>query len=104
MKPFECVGTAREINAALSRTAEKYERAGLPLPRLMTGRFGEKAFGDRICGEEASGEEASEEKASPSSDFSKLLDEFNDENSVPEKFRPFVEKMYAFVREEEKWE
>lgn len=34
-KPFECVGSRREVNTALLLTAERLEKEGKPLPALL---------------------------------------------------------------------
>lgn len=79
VKPFECVGTHIEINAALKATAEKYIAKGEKLPYLLDYYYG------RVSHE--------------NSDFKTLLTEFNKENNIPSEFLPSVEKMYNFVKE-----
>ena len=74
-KPFECIGTVREVCAALHRTAGIYRDAGRPLPALLRDVI------DRL----------------PVSDGDPLQD-FNDEHNVPDAFMPYVEEMYRFVR------
>lgn len=73
-KPFECIGTVREVCAALRKTADKYRAAGQPLPALLRDVI------DRLP---------------PTDD--PLLD-FNDEHNVPDAFMPYVEEMLRFVR------
>ena len=74
-KPFECIGTVREVCAALRKTSDKYRAAGQPLPALLQSVIG------RL----------------PVSDDAPLLD-FNDEHNVPDDFLPYVEEMLRFVR------
>lgn len=73
-KPFECIGTVREVCAALQMTARKYRAAGRPLPALLRDVI------DRLP---------------PTDD--PLLD-FNDEHNVPDAFMPYVEEMLRYVR------
>ena len=74
-KPFECIGTVREVCAALRRTADKYRAAGASLPVLLRGVI------DRL----------------PPAEDDPLLDR-NDEHNVPDTFMPYVEEMFRFVR------
>ena len=77
VKPFECVGTHEEINAALKATAEKYLRDSESLPYLL------EYYYEKVDHE--------------NSDYPRLLNDFNEENGVPEKFMPAVKDMYALV-------
>ena len=74
-KPFECIGTVREVCAALRKTADNYQKAGQPLPVLL----------QRVIGR------------LPSACDDPLQD-FNDEHNVPDDFLPYVEEMLRFVR------
>ena len=74
-KPFECIGTVREVCAALHMTAAKYREAARPLPVLLQSVLG------RL----------------PESGDDPLLD-FNDAHNVPDDFLPYVEEMLRFVR------
>ena len=74
-KPFECIGTVREVCTALRKTAANYAAAGRPLPALLRDVL------DRL----------------PQSDDDPLSD-FNEEHNVPDAFMPCVEEMYRFVR------
>ncbi len=73
IKPFECVGTVREVRAALAKKTEFSEKGDLP---VLLKIFSEKEK-DR----------ASEYR----SDFAKLLNEFYEENLLPEKFKMILE-------------
>lgn len=79
VKPFECVGTHDEINAALCKTAENYISAGKELPTLLSYYYAKVPHDN--------------EK------FDLLLKEFNNENSVPIEFVPAVKEMYRSVSE-----
>lgn len=79
VKPFECVGTHIEINAALKKTAENYIAKGNELPALLDYYY------SRVKHE--------------NEDFKTLLCEFNRENNIPQEFIPAVDKMYNFVKE-----
>ena len=74
-KPFECIGTVREVCAALQKTADNYTTAGEPLPVLLRDVIGRLPPAD-----------------------SDPLSDFNDEHNVPETFMPYVEEMFRFVR------
>ncbi|MDR1737019.1 MAG: hypothetical protein LBR85_09160 [Oscillospiraceae bacterium] len=69
-KPFECVGSRDEVNAALRMTARKYEESGDALPYLLR-RFAEKRGGGPDCAAD-------------------LLGQFDAQNAVPEYFLDFV--------------
>ena len=75
-KPFECIGTVREVCDALRKTAAAYTAAGQPLPALLQSVIG------RL----------------PSADGDDPLSDFNDEHNVPDAFMPYVEEMFRFVR------
>mgnify|MGYP000443611600 FL=1 len=79
IKPFECVGTHVEINAALKETAERYIAEGRRLPVLL------EYYYDRVPHENGT--------------FKELLCEFNRENDIPEEFFSAVDKMYNYVKE-----
>lgn len=79
VKPFECVGTHVEINAALKGTAERYIAEGRKLPVLL------EYYYDRVPHENGA--------------FKELLCEFNHENDIPEEFFSAVDKMYNYVKE-----
>ncbi len=79
VKPFECVGTHVEINAALKETAERYIAEGRRLPVLL------EYYYDRVSHENGT--------------FKELLCEFNHENDIPEEFFSAVDKMYNYVKE-----
>ncbi len=74
-KPFECIGTVREVCAALRMTADSYQKAGRPLPALLQDVIG------RL----------------PPVDDNPLQD-LNEEHNVPDAFMPYIEEMYRFVR------
>ena len=74
-KPFECIGTVREVCAALRMTAARYNAAGKPLPLLLRQRM-------------ASLPDASDDP----------LDDFNAENNVPSAFADCVKEMLRCVR------
>ena len=78
VKPFECVGTHIEINAALKATAEKYETENSKMPYLL------KYYRSRTPHE--------------NDEFVELLNEFNTENSIPDAFKNAIEEMYAYVK------
>ena len=73
-KPFECIGTVREVCAALHKTADSYTASGLPLPALLQDVIG---------------------RLPPTDD---PLQDFNDQHNVPDTFMPYVEEMLRFVR------
>ena len=77
VKPFECVGTHEEINAALKATAEKYLKAGEELPYLLDYYYKKADHNNE--------------------DYERLLKDFNEENGVPDKFMPAVKEMYELV-------
>lgn len=74
VKPFECIGTVREVRAALLRTIALYKSEGKALPLLLRHCDGKFTQDDN-----------------PMTDF-------NEEHNVPEKFLPFVKEMFDFVR------
>ena len=71
-KPFECVGTVREVNAALTETKKQYLARGERLPLLLQDYDG----GEPIR---------------------PLLREYNDENAIPDEFLSYTKEMYAYV-------
>lgn len=75
VKPFECVGTADEIRAALDLTAQKYDG---DMPVLLQSYLERRQM-------------------LPPSDASELLGEFNEMNNVPDKFKKYIGEMFAFV-------
>lgn len=75
VKPFECIGTVREVCSALSRTAAQYTAAAKPLPVLLQ-RF-------------------TQMQREPAGD---PLSDFNPEHNVPDSFLPYVEEMARYVR------
>ncbi len=68
-KPFECVGTVEEANAAVCMTIQKYEEEGLKLPRLFE-YYKEKGLYHAFLKEEDN----------------PFLCYYNEENHVPEEF------------------
>ncbi len=74
VKPFECVGTADEVCFALSKTIEKYKKAGRPLPALLD-------YFDK------SGKKPERN----------VLKEFNSENNIPVEFAGKISEMYKYV-------
>ena len=76
IKPFECVGTAREVNACLELTLGKYE--GVPKPALLS----EYEKRRRPVSEE---------------EIKRLFGEFNEINGIPAEFIPAVEGMHKYV-------
>lgn len=77
VKPFECIGTKREINAALINTIGQYEKDGQKLPFLLA-YYKAKTAGGR-------------------DETKELLTEFEQSNNVPEKFKNAVSEMYNYV-------
>ncbi|MBQ7540767.1 MAG: hypothetical protein IJT44_00575 [Clostridia bacterium] len=77
VKPFECIGTVREVRAALWRTAGNYRAAARALPALL----------QRFVQADA-----------PRPDDP--LREFNPEHNVPDTFLPYIEEMFRFVSAE----
>lgn len=75
VKPFECIGTVREVQAALRKTIARYRRAGEPLPLLL-----------RHC-----------EGRLPDAADDPLLD-FNPEHNAPEEYLPYIKEMLAVVQ------
>lgn len=75
VKPFECVGTVEELKYALSLTIKKYNENGTPLPSLLK-YYADTADINFCCN---------------------LLEEFNTENGIPEKFKPCVKEMFDYV-------
>ena len=73
IKPFECVGTVREVRAALAKKIEMQKSGEMPV--LL------KIFSD-----------AEKDRFSEyNSDFNILLEEFSDKNLLPEKFKKILE-------------
>jgi len=68
-KPFECVGTRDEINAAISMAIRKWEEKGRPLPGLY-----------RYYKEKSLYQDYKDRKASDYFSY------YNEENSVPAEF------------------
>ena len=75
VKPFDCVGTVREINFALCKTLEQFEKAHHPLPVLLR-HFKEKANPEKV---------------------GDLLKERNELHHIPTEFLPMIEEMYHYV-------
>ena len=75
VKPFECIGTVREVQAAVRMTIDRLRNAGEPLPLLL-----------RRC-----------DGKLPDSADDPLLD-FNPEHNVPDVFQPCVKEMLDYVR------
>lgn len=75
VKPFECVGTAKEVNAALELTLKKYSGT---LPVLL---------------------EEYKKRRKPISDnkISEIFGEFNRINGIPSEFEDTVREMYKYV-------
>lgn len=76
VKPFECVGTAREVCAMLELTLKKF--AGKEKPFLL-------------------GEYEKRRVPVSSSEIERLFGEYNNVNGVGEKFMPAVREMYKYV-------
>ena len=79
MKPFECVGTTREYLFAVSKKTEQLKSSGKQLPFLL-------GYLDRT--------EKTEEIVKHGT---RILDEFNMEHLVPDKFLFAVERMKRIV-------
>ncbi|MDR0314406.1 MAG: hypothetical protein LBH71_00455 [Oscillospiraceae bacterium] len=77
VKPFECIGTKREINAALLRTYDNMVKSGEAVPKLLD------YYSKRVCDNR--------------DDFSALMKEYNEENNIPQDFLKYVKGMYEFV-------
>jgi len=77
VKPFECVGTHIEINAALLKTVENYLENGEKLPFLLEYYY--------------------EKVPHENGDYKALLTDYCAENDIPEEFLPFVKEMYEYV-------
>ena len=75
VKPFECIGTVREVCAALRRTTAQYKAEGKPLPALL-------AYADGKLPDTADDP----------------LDDFNAAHNVPPAFQRCVKEMLRFVR------
>jgi len=78
VKPFECIGTKSEINAALEKTVENMKNNQQDFPLLLE-YYSEKV--DNLN----------------SAEFNFLIKEFNSENNVPQKFMTYVREMYDYV-------
>ena len=75
VKPFECIGTVREVRAALVRTIGKYKAAGKALPALL-----------RYCDGTITAEDDP-------------LQDYNAEHNIPPEFQGFMKEMLDFVRD-----
>lgn len=75
VKPFECIGTVREVRAALCRTMAQYKAAGRALPYLLS-----------LC----SGKFTADDP----------LRDFNDAHNIPPEFQGFMKEMFDFVSTE----
>ncbi len=75
-KPFECIGTVEEVNAALSAACKKYYPDG-KYPLLLRRFLENGTAGD--------------------ADIIRLLREFNTDNLVPQEFMPAVKEMYGYA-------
>ena len=73
VKPFECIGTVREVRAALCRTIAQYKADGKPLPYLLT-----------LCDGKFTADNP--------------LDDLNAEHNIPPEFQGFMKEMADFVR------
>ena len=73
VKPFECVGTAREVRSALRLAERKFYPENRP---YLLRRFDETAGGDSA---------------------DDPLRDFNEDNSVPPEFMPAVKEMLSYV-------
>ncbi|MEG1437309.1 MAG: hypothetical protein RSC30_06990 [Oscillospiraceae bacterium] len=78
VKPFECIGTKLEINAALAKTFEIKSNSKQQLPALL------KYYAQKTS-------------SINSSEFDLLLKEFNEENNAPQKFMTYIREMYNYV-------
>lgn len=79
VKPFECIGTKQEINASLYKTIQNKLNANSELPYLLNYYYSKKS--NTNCEE-----------------FNMLLNEFNSQNNIPDKFMPYVREMYNYVK------
>lgn len=77
VKPFECIGTVKEVCCAVDMTVKKYRGESKNLPYLL------KLY----CEQKGEGVPCDRE----------LLTEFNEENNIPEKFMKYVTEMYNYV-------
>ena len=77
VKPFECIGTVREVNYALAMTAERYQKEGRLLPCLLEYFIAVRG-------------EAGLPVENP-------LLSFDDDNGIPESFRKYAKEMYDIV-------
>ncbi len=75
VKPFECVGTASEIRAALDLTLQKHMGS---LPSLLEVYHLRRS-------------------ELPLSNPAEVLGEFNSVNNIPSEYQKYVEEMYAYV-------
>ncbi len=80
IKPFECVGTVREIKFALAAAMKKLGKKNEKIPFLLK-KFGENFNADEILSEP-------------------LLKDFNAEHNIPAEFLPVVREMYDYVSSE----
>lgn len=78
LKPFECVGTKTEFAFALDRLADKFDKQGRKLPKLL------KYF---------------KENADTSAIDNNLLNEYNPMNNAPDDFLEIIMEMYKNVAE-----
>ncbi|MDR1629115.1 MAG: hypothetical protein LBS36_02740, partial [Oscillospiraceae bacterium] len=78
VKPFECVGTVSEIRYALALTVRSLQAKGASLPFLLAYFAEHSNIGEILAGQHG------------------FLN-FNDENSIPQKFLAIAKEMYAFV-------
>ncbi|NCC87297.1 MAG: hypothetical protein EOM05_05450 [Clostridia bacterium] len=78
VKPFECIGTKGEINAALAKTCENIKISHQDLPLLLE-YYGKKV--DNLS----------------SVEFNILIEDFNNENNAPQKFKTYLREMYDYV-------
>jgi len=76
VKPFECIGTVKEVRFALDLTLKKYELAGEKLPVLL---------------------DYYKNNINPLPDRENLLCALNNENNIPQSFLKYVEEMYRYV-------
>ena len=78
VKPFECIGTKSEINAALAKTVQNKQESDQKLPKLL------EYYVSKV-------------KSANLYEFYELIKEFNTHNNIPTKFLPVVKEMHDYV-------
>jgi hypothetical protein len=79
-KPFECVGSLDEVNAALQETIGQYQAKEMPLPKLLEA-YENFSIAERYC-------------------IKELCDSYNEENYVPEQFARILKAVLEFAENE----